>query len=523
MSDMAQSNGQPDEQAAMDQATSGQGTNSQATGSQAAGKQTQAEQQQAADLELFEQFLDQDASMEQPDRGELRSGTIVEIHSSELVVDIGSKRDGVVPQADLNKLDPEYVKGLQVGDEIDVVVSKQIDDDGIFQLSIADALQQKDWLLAQDLLDNGETTDHRVVGYNKGGLTVEFNRLRGFVPASHIVDMPRNVPEEQRQAEFEKRIGQEMRLKVIEVDKKRRRLVMSQMLAEREYRAGRKEELFRTLHVGDVINGEVRSLRPFGAFVDLGGADGLLHVSEIGWTPISHPREALEVGQMVEVQVIRLDPENQRIALSRKRVMANPWETVEKRYNVGDTVDVIITRLVDFGAFAQIEPGIEGLIHISELADITVAEPLKAVHSGETVQAKILRIDAKRQRIGLSRRQAEQLNAGTQEESAQEESEAVSTNEETEAVAEASAPEGVPAEDATSQVEGESESFSEVEPEALRADPPEAAREPMTGASESAAATTPEALAESPAEGAEEAPRGREAAAEPESAPENEG
>ena len=163
------------------------------------GGQSEA-QQQAADLELFEQFLDKDVSMEQPDRGELRTGTIVEIHSSELVVDIGSKRDGVVPQADLNKLDPEFVKGLQVGDEIDVVVSKQIDDDGIFQLSIADALQQRDWIIAQDLLDSGETTGHKVVGYNKGGLTVEFNRLRGFVPASHIVDMPRNIPEEQRQA-----------------------------------------------------------------------------------------------------------------------------------------------------------------------------------------------------------------------------------------------------------------------------------------------------------------------------------
>jgi len=197
------------------------------------GGQSEA-QQQAADLELFEQFLDKDVSMEQPDRGELRTGTIVEIQ---------------------NKLDPEFVKGLQVGDEIDVVVSKQIDDDGIFQLSIADALQQRDWIIAQDLLDSGETTGHKVVGYNKGGLTVEFNRLRGFVPASHIVDMPRNIPEEQRQAEFEKRIGDMMRLKVIEVDKKRRRLVMSQMLAEREYRAGRKEELFRTLHVGDVING----------------------------------------------------------------------------------------------------------------------------------------------------------------------------------------------------------------------------------------------------------------------------
>ena len=183
---------------------------------------------------------------------------------------------------------------------------------------------------------------------------------------------------------------------------------MSQMLAEREYRAGRKEELFRTLKVGDILTGEVRSLRQFGAFVDLGGADGLLHVSEIGWTPVTHAREALEVGQKIEVQVIRLDTDSQRIGLSRKRVMANPWDSIEDRYTVGQILPVTITRLVEFGAFAQLESGVEGLIHVSELADISVAEPLKSVRPGDKVQAKILRIDGKRQRIGLSKRQAEQ-------------------------------------------------------------------------------------------------------------------
>ena len=365
--------------------------------------------QRDLDREMFEQYLEKDLAMEQPDRGDLRRGHVVEIRPSELVVDIGSKRDGIVPQSDLARLDPEFVKNLKEGQEIDVVVSRQTEDDGIFHLSIADALQQRDWIIAQDLMDNGQTTVHKVVGYNKGGLTVEFNRLRGFVPASHILDMPRNMAEDQRQAEFERRIGEEMRLKVIEVDRKRRRLVMSQMLAEREYRAGRKDELFRTLQVGDVLTGEVRSLRPFGAFVDLGGADGLLHVSEIGWTAITHPREALEVGQKIEVQVIRLDPESQRIGLSRKRMLANPWESVEQRYTVGAVLSATITRLVEFGAFAKLEPGVEGLIHISELADITVAEPLKTVRPGDKVMVKVLRVDSKRQRIGLSRRQVEQI------------------------------------------------------------------------------------------------------------------
>lgn len=361
---------------------------------------------QASDMELFEQYLEQDLDLDLPGRGDLREGVIVEIRPSELLVNVGSKRDGVVPQSDLSRLDPEFVKSLSEGQTVDVVISKQPDDDGIFVLSMADALQQRDWVRAQELMDSGNITAHRVVGYNKGGLTVEFNHLRGFVPASHIVDMPRNLSEEQRRVELENRIGQKMRLKVIEVERRRRRLVMSESLAEREYQASRREELFKTLNVGNVLSGEVRSLRPFGAFVDIGGADGLLHVSEIGWSNISHPREALEVGQKIDVQVIRIDPEGQRIALSRKRLLANPWDTVDERYKPGDVLDAAITRIVDFGAFAELEPGIEGLIHISEVADIAVAEPLKTIGVGDKVQVKVLRVDRKRQRVGLSLRQA---------------------------------------------------------------------------------------------------------------------
>jgi len=360
-----------------------------------------------SDLELFEQYLDADTDFDIPERGDLREGVIVEIRPHELLVNVGSKRDGVVPQSDLSKLDPEFVASLVEGQTIDVVVSRQSEDDGAFQLSIADALQQKDWIVAQDLLDNGEIVSQEVIGFNKGGLTVAFNHLKGFVPASHLIDLPRNLSEEQRRAELEAYIGRELRLKVIEVDRRRRRLVMSQMLAEREYRAKRREELFETLKVGDIIDGEVRNLRPFGAFVDIGGADGLLHVSEIGWSPVNHPRDVLAVGDKLQVQVIRLDPNEQRIGLSRKRVLPNPWTQVEDHYHVGDIVKAKITRVVDFGAFAQLEPGIEGLIHISELADIAIAEPLKTISSGDEVPVKILRIEPKRQRIGLSRRQVD--------------------------------------------------------------------------------------------------------------------
>jgi small subunit ribosomal protein S1 len=359
-----------------------------------------------SDLELFEQYLETAQDFDVPERGDLLEGVIVEIRPSELLVNIGSKRDGIVPQSDLAKLDPEFVKNLQEGQTVDVVISKQPEDDGIYQLSMADALQQRDWITAQKMMDSGEISTHKVIGYNKGGLTVEFYSLRGFVPASHVVDMARNLSEDQRRGELEGRIGESMRLKVIEVDRKRRRLVMSQMLAEREYQTQQREWLLTTLKVGDTLTGEVRSLRPFGAFVDLGGADGLLHVSEIGWAPISHPREALQIGEKIDVQVIRLDPDNQRIGLSRKRLLPNPWTDIESRYKIGQIVPVTITRVVDFGAFAQIEPGVEGLVHISEVADISVAEPLKTIRPSDRVDAKILRINAKQQRVGLSIRQA---------------------------------------------------------------------------------------------------------------------
>ena len=357
------------------------------------------------DLELFERYIEEDLDFDLPGRGDLREGTIVEIRPSELLVNVGSKRDGVVPSSDLQRLDQDYVKSLEIGQTVDVVISRQPDDDGIFLLSMSEALQRRDWQLAEELLESGDVSEHKVEGFNKGGLTVDFHHLRGFVPASHVVDMPRNLSEEQRREELESRIGRTLRLKVIEVERRRRRLVMSQSLAEREFQAQRRKELFETIHVGDVIQGEVRSMRPFGAFVDVGGADGLLHVSEIDWRPVNHPRDVLDVGEVVEVQVIRVDPENYRIALSRKRRLPNPWDTVEERYHPGAVVPVKVTRVVDFGAFAQLEPGVEGLIHISELADIAVAEPLKTVQVGDEVHAKILRVDGNRQRIGLSLRQ----------------------------------------------------------------------------------------------------------------------
>ena len=419
---------------------------------QQADEEQPVDPEQQTDEMLFEQYLAEEEDLSLPERGDLREGIVVEVRSNELLVNIGAKRDGIVPQSDLNRLEEEYVETLREGETVPVVVSKLTTNEGMLVLSIADALQKKDWLVAEKMLVSGEITVRRVVGFNKGGLLADFDHLRGFIPASHVVGLPRNMNEEQRNERLQQIVGQELPVKVIEVERQRRRLVLSYRLAEREYRAGRKAQLFEELEVGTVVDGEVRSLRPFGAFVDIGGADGLLHVSEIGWTPVSHPRDVLKVGERIQVEVLRLDPERSRIALSRKRLLSNPWESIEERYRVNDTILVTVTRVIDFGAFAQLEPGIEGLIHISELADITVAEPLKMVSSGDRIPVKILRIHPDRQRIGLSRRQADEIVGQALLESEAENFDSSASEEPEAAVAEAeAAPAEVESQDSESE------------------------------------------------------------------------
>lgn len=278
---------------------------------------------EGADYDLFEQYLAEEEDLSLPERGDLREGMIVEVRSSEMLINIGAKRDGVVPQADLARLERDYVATLVVGEMVPVVVSKLTTEEGMLILSIADALQKRDWLTAEKMLESGEITVRPVVGYNKGGVLVEYGHLRGFIPASHIVGLPRNLNDDERNRRFEEMIGEELPVEVIEVERRRRRLVLSHRFAERKYREERKAQLFEEMKVGDVVEGEVRSLRPFGAFVDIGGADGLLHVSEIGWTPVSHPRDVLQVGDVIKVEIMRLDADRSRIGLSRKKLLPN--------------------------------------------------------------------------------------------------------------------------------------------------------------------------------------------------------
>jgi len=351
-------------------------------------------------LEELEQLLDQH-DYDVPKVGDIRQGIIVSISQQGIIIDLGLKRDGLVSQADLNKLEPEERETLKVDDEIFVYIVN-VDQPDSLSVSIYLARLNLDWIRAEELMESGEIIEAEVIGYNKGGAVVPFGRLRGFVPLSHLSEVSQGMGDRKRQQRLAKLRGEKLPFKVIEVDRRRRRLVLSQREAQKEWNAKRRGELLATLQRGDVRQGRVSGMRDFGAFVDIGGADGLVHISELAWHRVDHPREVLKIGDEIEVAVLKVDRESERISLSRKKLLPNPWTTVEERYHINQLVEGKITRIVDYGAFAEIEPGVEGLLHVSHLSRSNVGSVGEVVKEGETHLLRILSIDPKRQRIGLS-------------------------------------------------------------------------------------------------------------------------
>jgi len=293
------------------------------------------------------------------------------------------------------------VTDFSVNEEIDVTVIR-FDDDGSLVLSASQAKQDEDWKHAEVLQETDDVFTGPIAAANKGGIIMPFGNLRGFIPASHVVDLPRGLNEDDRLKYLVNMVGTEISVKVIEVNRKRRRLVFSQRLAERENRQARKEELLERLQEGDVRKGVVSGLCDFGAFVDLGGADGLVHISELAWHRVSHPEEVVTVGQKVEVYILHLDESGKRIGLSLKRLQKNPWEQVEEMYHIGQLVEGTVSRIEPFGAFVSMEPGIEALLHISQLTEGENQEPRHLLYEGQRVLTRIISIEPNKQRLGLS-------------------------------------------------------------------------------------------------------------------------
>jgi len=339
-----------------------------------------------------------------PQRGEVRDGVVMKIEGDGILVSIGTKREGVIPQQDLRQMGDEFVDALKVGQTIQVYVQDPENREGELVLSLTMVQVARDWEEAARLSGEGGIVQGQVIGYNKGGLLVQFNRIRGFVPASQVAQLHGRTAAEERQQALQRMVGQTIPLKVIEVDRERNRLVLSERSATQEWRKAQKQRLLTELQPGDVLSGRVNQLTNFGAFIDLGGADGLAHISELSWQRVNHPREVLSPGQEVKVMVVEIDPERERIGLSIRRMQANPWETIDQRYSLGQLVSGPVTNVAPFGAFVQIEEAVEGLIHASELDADPQAQPRDLLQPGQTITAKIISLDKQRQRMGLSLR-----------------------------------------------------------------------------------------------------------------------
>lgn len=338
-------------------------------------------------------------------RGQLVEGKILETSPTEVKVDLGEGLVGLVTSRELDRLDRASIEELKPGHDLLVYVLRSSSQSGYPILSINRAREEKDWLDAKHNADDKATFLGRVAGYNKGGLIIRFGCLRGFVPASQISpERDQHSNAENPDERFGNLLNQEIMVKVVEVNRSRNRLILSERAATREWREHRKEKLIRELKVGEIRRGQVISLTDFGAFVDLGGADGLLHLTEMSWKHVSHPREVLQVGQEIEVKVISIDPDRKRIGLSSKVLENDPWDEVYRSYKVDQLVQGKITKLTRFGAFASLvdNSDIEGLIHVSELADYRVEHPRDVVAVGDVLTLRVVKIDPERRRLGLS-------------------------------------------------------------------------------------------------------------------------
>jgi small subunit ribosomal protein S1 len=325
------------------------------------------------------------------------------VDRDEILVDIGAKAEGVIPAREMQSLTPEDRAALHTGDTILVFVVQSEEKEGRAILSIDKARQERSWRNLQSAYDAGSVISARVVNYNKGGLLVNLDGVRGFVPSSQVSGVSRGS-DTQKQSDMARMVSTDLNLKVIEINRARNRLILSERQAVQESRESKKDELLARLREGDLRSGTVSSVCDFGAFIDIGGADGLVHLSEISWSRVKHPNELLKVGDKVQVVILSIDHERKRIALSMKRTQHEPWSRASERYQLGQIVEGTITQIASFGAFARIEDGIEGLVHISEMSDEPIQHPKAIVAEGDQIRARIIRIDPARKRMGLSLR-----------------------------------------------------------------------------------------------------------------------
>jgi small subunit ribosomal protein S1 len=359
----------------------------------------------AAEANPMLSLLDSDYGLSMPARGEIREGVIARLTPSEILVDVGAKSEGVISGRELDSMEDAARKALAIGQTVLVYVLDPEDRNGNILLSLSRAREEQDWRDAELLMGSQEVYAGTIAGFNKGGLIVKLGNVRGFVPASQLGPARRRRSEgDTPEQKWARMVGEPVQVKVIEVDRGRNRLILSERAAAKESREAQKDRLLAEIKPGDVRKGYVISLAEFGAFVDIGGADGLVHLSELSWKHVTHPNEVLKVGQEVEVVVLNVEHERKRIGLSLKRREDDPWTVIQKKYQIGQLISGTVTKLAKFGAFARIEgeDEIEGLIHVSELSDGHIEHPRESVNEGQTLTLRVIKIDADKRRIGLS-------------------------------------------------------------------------------------------------------------------------
>jgi small subunit ribosomal protein S1 len=337
---------------------------------------------------------DYESTFPEINEGQVVHGTVVRVDKDEVLVDIGYKSEGVIPTAELSiRRSVNPADEVAVGEEIDALVLTKEDAEGRLILSKKRARFELAWKRIEAAAESGEPVDGRVIEVVKGGLILDLG-VRGFLPAS-LVDI-------RRVQDLDEFLGQELRCKVIELNRSRNNVVLSRRAVLEEERKDQRQRILDKLNPGDVVEGQISNIVDFGAFVDLDGMDGLIHISELSWSHVNHPSEVLEIGQTVNVKVLDIDRERQRISLGLKQTQADPWQQVLEAYKEGDVVDGKVTKVVTFGAFVEILPGVEGLVHISELAQHHVENPREVVSQNQDVKVLILEVDAERRRLSLS-------------------------------------------------------------------------------------------------------------------------
>ncbi|MBI4301488.1 MAG: S1 RNA-binding domain-containing protein [Chloroflexi bacterium] len=356
--------------------------------------------------EAMEQLLEDDNHLHRSlRRGNILKGVVVKVDRDAVLVDVGLKSEGVIPSQEMQSLGPVPVSRVQIGDEILAYVLRPENEEGQVVLSLDRARGEKGWHTLERCLEKGESLEVKVTGFNRGGLLADIDGVRGFVPASQLglSAHPKTEGDEHLVA----MVGETLWVKVIELDRRQNRVILSARAAYEERRNEQRERILAELKEGEILRGRVSGISNFGIFVDLGGVDGLVHLSELSWERGRAPQELYKIGDEVEVYVLKVDPQTKRIALSLRLAQTEPWDRLMERYEEGQLVTGTITKLVSFGAFARVEGHVEGLIHISELADRRVVHPREVIKEGDVLPLKILRIERERHRLALSLRQAQ--------------------------------------------------------------------------------------------------------------------